>query len=223
MLGFLPSLVPIVVNALSALTTIAPKVVPWLVEGAKSLLTIVGKHLPTIIDIIDIITDVLSIVDKDKTNAYDLGVKVTETEKKPENFDSIQDYIKYLQNEVKYEKKEHSESEILSYKAIGGHLLIKGIEEKLKVNISPEFWLEVGRNKLTSQEIIGIVKKYSEEGLKLDFVEYLSGKLSPKEEQKRGEFLVDIFSSLDSEKSKDEIEDRLMEMEKNTQNKKEFE
>ena len=222
MLGFLAPLIPIVVNALSTLTAIAPKVIPWLVEGAKSLLTIVGKHLPTIIDIIDIITDVLSIVDKDKVNSYDLGVKVTETDKKPEDFDSIQDYIKYLQNEVKYEKKVHNESEILTFKAIGGHLLIKGIEEKLKINTSPEFWLEVGRNKLTGQEIIGIISKYSEEGLKLDFSEYLNGKLSPKEEQKRGEFLVNILSSLNPENSKEDIENRLMEMEKNTQSKKEF-
>ncbi len=220
MLAILAPLASIIANAL---TTIAPKVIPWLVEGAKSLLTIVGKHLPTIIDIIDIITDVLSIVDKDKTNSYDLGVKVTETDKKPEDFNSIQDYIKYLQDEVKYEKKVHNESEILSFKAVGGQLLIKGIEEKLNVNTSPEFWLEVGRNKLSSGEIIGIIKKYGEEGLKLDFADYLNGKLSPKEEQIRGEFLVNVFSSLSPETSKVEIENKLMEMEKNTQNKKEFE
>lgn len=223
MIGFLAALIPIVTNAITTLATLAPKIAPWLLEGAKVLLNIIGKELPIIIDSVEKASDILEIIKKEETNSYDLGIRSTETDKRPEDFDSIQEYIKFLTEEVKCDKKNHSESEVLCYKAIGGKLLMKGIEEKIELNTNPDFWLEVSRNKLSEREIIEILKEYKKNNLELDFADYLNGKLIPKEEQTRGEMLVNILVSLNPESSKEEIENRLMKMENNTQTRKEFE
>jgi len=223
MIGILATLGALTTKAIAIVTSIAPKILPWIVEGAKKMISILGEKLPMIMDTVDSVTDVLDIIDRNKVNSEEIGKRSIEAEKKPDDFDDIQAYINYLQEDVSVEEKDNTESEKFAYKAIGGALLISGLEEKLKTNTTPDFWMEVTRNKLKSGEIIAVLEKYSEEKIPLDFVEYCKGELPYKEEKDRGDMLTEVFSSLNPKKSIDEIEDRIMNIENTTQNGKEIE
>lgn len=222
MIGILTGVAALITKAISVITVVAPKILPWIVEGAKLLIKTFGKYLPIVMDTIDSVTDILDIIDRNKVDSEEIGRRSIEADKKPADFDDIQSYIKYLQDEVVLEKKEYSEAEKLAHKGIGGSILISGVEEKLNLNTTPDFWLEVTRNALKTDEVVSILKTYSSKNIPLDFVEYCKGELPYKEEKSRGDMLTEIFSSIYPEKNSNEIEDRVMSLETVTQSEKEI-
>lgn len=141
---------------------------------------------PTIIDaivgLIKVVAELLIDSPKDE-KVEDLGAAMKQTEKKPEDFDSINDYIDYLRDEIKKGHVELDKSqgvELFAEKVMGASLLSEALGEKYGMKPSAEFWGEMGEKvhdgKLSANEVGSIIQKASRSEVKLDNVSnYLKG------------------------------------------------
>ncbi|NBI54843.1 hypothetical protein EIZ48_20200 [Photobacterium alginatilyticum] len=147
-------------------------------------------------------------------NLEELGEKAMLSDKKPEDFDSINEYINHLRNEVVLDKEKFNsldEKELLARSAIGASITLKGINEKLDTIVTPEFMAEVAKQQLTAQEIIGTVKAYKEKELNTgDYELYLNDELSIDESDKHSDALVSAYQKLEPELTIEQIEDKVM-------------
>lgn len=111
----------------------------------------------------------------------ELGAKAREAEMKPADFQSTQDYIRYLENEVKLDRQNlglMSTEERLACTAVGIGILSQGISEKKGIGIPPEFWIEVGKQKLESRQVEAFIDQFKLDRQDLgDFGPYLKGEL----------------------------------------------
>lgn len=141
---------------------------------------------PTILDIIigviKIVAEVLIDSPEDE-KVEDLGAAMKQVEKKPEDFDSINDYIDYLRDEIKKGHVELGKSqgvELFAEKVMGASLLSEALGEKYGMKPSAEFWGEIGEKvydgKLNANEVGSIIQKASQSEVKLENVSsYLKG------------------------------------------------
>lgn len=151
---------------------------------------------------------------KSEDNLEELGAKAMLSDKKPQEFDSINDYINHLRNEVTLDKDKFNslnDKELLARSAIGASITLKGINEKLDTVVTPEFMAEVAKQELTAEEIIGTVKAYKEKELKTeDYGLYLNDELSITESDEHSDALVSAYQKLEPELLLEQIEDKVM-------------
>ena len=98
----------------------------------------------------------------------DLGMKAEQADKKPEDFDSIEEYIKYLREEVEIDKEKMeklSQEERAKYAAVGSAILVQGIEEKYKMHLPAEFWCTVVDRKMDEEQIKCLIDTFKEKGV----------------------------------------------------------
>lgn len=98
----------------------------------------------------------------------DLGMKAEQADKKPEDFDSIEEYIKYLREEVEIDKdkmEKLSPEEKAKYAAVGSAILVQGIEEKYKMQLPAEFWCTVVDRKMDGEQIKCLIETFKENGM----------------------------------------------------------
>ena len=98
----------------------------------------------------------------------DLGMKAEQADKKPEDFDSIEEYIKYLREEVEIDKEKMeklSPEERAKYAAVGSAILVQGIEEKYKMQLPAEFWCTVTDRKMDGEQIKCLIETFKENGM----------------------------------------------------------
>ena len=72
----------------------------------------------------------------------EIGMKAEQADKKPEDFDSVSDYLEYLRNEVKLDPakvEKLTPEERQKYQLVGLGLYIKDIEEKSGLKLDPDF------------------------------------------------------------------------------------
>lgn len=146
-----------------------------IVDGVRALATTIAPYLEPIVRIVTAIAQALGILDKDD-NLEDLGEAMRKTDKKPEDFDSINDYIAYLREEIKSGKIALDEDKTDLQKnidtALGAGISIKAIDEKYNLQTSAEFWEFSGKKfeegKLNTDEIHSMLKTASEKNLNPD-------------------------------------------------------
>lgn len=98
----------------------------------------------------------------------DLGMKAEQADKKPEDFDSIEEYIKYLRKEVEIDKEKMeklSPEEKAKYAAVGSAILVQGIEEKYKMQLPAEFWCTVADKNMDKEQIKCLLDTFKEKGM----------------------------------------------------------
>lgn len=98
----------------------------------------------------------------------DLGMKAEQADKKPEDFDSIEEYIKYPREEVEIDKEKMeklSQEERAKYAAVGSAILVQGIEEKYKMQLPAEFWCTVVDRKMDEEQIKCLIDTFKEKGV----------------------------------------------------------
>lgn len=200
----------IIPQIVTFITTTAPKILPWLVNAVKTFISVVKSNLPLIMDIIDSVTDILDIFDRNKINSEEIGKRAMSADKGMDDFENTEEYINYLQKEVKVDDKEYSDIESTAHKAVGSCISIKAVEEKVNLGINPEFWLDVAKNKLNPTEIVAILKRYSSEGVSLDFSDFCNGDLGFKEKKDRSAMLMETFKELYPEKNSSDLENIIM-------------
>ncbi|MCI6653823.1 MAG: hypothetical protein MSH21_00980 [Clostridium sp.] len=184
---------------------------------AMSIL-IPGFGLPEIFAIIECIAQVAKILGVGgEDSPEELGMKTEIADKKPEDFDTIQEYIKYLNEEVKLDKDavdNLSEVDKAKYGAMGAALNIKAIEEKYDVSLSPDFLRDVTLMKLSSEEVAKCIDKCKESGIDKvqDMTDYLRDKPISSDKDTVSDAMIDTLSEIYPELNKEELEVKLCEM-----------
>ncbi len=203
----------VVSKAVSVVSSAIKTVGSVVVEGAKKFLEIGIDKLKTVVTILETIAKALGIIAPNE-DAEELGDKAMRADKKPEDFDSINEYIEYLRNEIKSSREEIealSLEERLARRSVGASLLSKAIAEKKSLEIPAEFWKESVRVGLNAKEIDEFLTKFQKAGIApSDFVKYLKKELEVNEEEKMDSTLIQAYKELEPNLSEKEIEEKVV-------------
>ena len=144
----------------------------------------------------------------------ELGEKAMMSDKKPEDFDSFNDYINHLRNDVQIDREKLGsldEKELMVRSAIGASITLKGINERLDTVVTPEFMATVAKQDLTAKEIVATIEGYKAKDLNPnDYSLYIDDELSLDESSKHSSALVEAYQKLEPELSLEQIEDKVM-------------
>jgi len=215
-MGFWSGVCSFVSGAVSALSDMARSVGSALANAAKTVLSVGGSFFSPMINIIASIGKMIGVLDKND-NLEDLGRRAELSDKKPEDFDSIKEYIQHLRNDIILDREKmekESKDRKMAYEAIGATITMKGINEKKGFEIPVEAWATFAKLGLADKEKEVNALLDSFKGDKIDdFVGYVEGKLSPDKEVEVGDQLVETYKALEPGLSEEDIEKRVMNLE----------
>lgn len=137
------------------------------------ILKILSKITPELIkevtNLISSVAELLGLKNEDN-NSEEIGMKSEKADRKPEDFDSKEEYISYLKDDVELDKydreKLNDESLKEKYSAKGLGIEIGAINEKMDVNLGIEDYVmlaKAGINKV--QDFMTIVDTFKEKGI----------------------------------------------------------
>jgi len=202
-------------SAISVISSVVSTVGRALVTGATKLLEVAGNHLNTIANVIETVGKVINVIAQDD-KIDEIGAKAMQSEKKPEDFDRISEYIEHLKNEIELDMDKFDNAKMedkLARKAIGATIISKGIEEKKDTSIPMEFWKEVAKQDMSSIEIDKVIDLFKDNKEDNKFSEYMNGKLDYKDEVKVGGMIIEMYRKLEPNMTIEQIEDKIMKME----------
>ncbi|NYR12376.1 hypothetical protein HC000_07690 [Pseudoalteromonas sp. MIP2626] len=212
-MGFWSGLCSAVSSACSAISSAVSSIGSSIASAATSIASLGISLAAKVSDAIKSVGISLGIISPEDT-MEELGERAMLSDKKPEDFDSINDYIDHLRNNVVFDKEKFDsldEKDLLARSSIGASITLKGINEKLDATVTPSFMAKVASQELETDEIIGTIKAYKEKELKLDNYElYLNDELSLDETTKHSNALVDAYQKLEPELSIEQIESKVM-------------
>lgn len=189
-----------------------------LVSVASNFLKVASPYLGIIGNIISIVGNLLG-VKKEDESLEEIGAKAMKSDKKPENFDSYNDYIKHLRENIKLDKEEmeNASKELkLARTAVGATVVSKGIEEKKEMEISVDTWVAMAKAGLDGKiDVVNLIlDTFKDKNEQKDFANYVDGKAGFKEEKIVTDKLTDIYKSLEPNASDIDIEKKVMDMDK---------
>ena len=137
------------------------------------ILKILSKITPELVkevkELISSVAELLGLKDEDESSE-ELGLKSEKANRKPEDFDSREDYMSYLRDNVeldKYDKEKlKDESFKEEYNAIGLDIEMGAINDKMGVNLGIEDYVmmaKAGINRV--QDFMTIIDTFKEKGV----------------------------------------------------------
>jgi hypothetical protein len=186
-MGWFSSAIGSVCSALcSAVSSVCSSIGGAIMGGIGSLAPVISPWLSIAVAVISVLAEIFTEKPKEE-KPEELGMKAEQADKKPEDFDSINDYIEYLRQEIKVDaaKLENlSEEERMKYQAVGLGLYVKNIEEKQGMKLDPAF-LKVVPEMInlgyTAQDIGNLMQSMKKNGvndMKM-YPEFMKGELLP--------------------------------------------
>ena len=174
----------------------------------------IGEIL-TLIQIVGQVAKMLNIGGEDTPER--LGMKSEIADKKPDDFENTEEYIKYLNDEVELDPKATdnlSKEELAKYGLIGVALDIKAIQEKYHIELSPDFLRDVTLLKMSGEEVGNYIKDFSEKGIykMQEMTDYIRGEAIENDKSKVSSTILETMKSLYPELSEDQLESKLAEM-----------
>ena len=170
----------------SAVSSVCSSIGGAIMGGIGSLAPVISPWLSIAVAVISVLAEIFTEKPKEE-KPEELGMKAEQADKKPEDFDSINDYIEYLRQEIKVDdaKLENlSEEERMKYHAVGLGLYVKKIEEKQGMKLDPAF-LKVVPEMInlgyTAQDIGNLMQSMKKNGvndMKM-YPEFMKGELLP--------------------------------------------
>lgn len=170
----------------SAVSSVCSSIGGTIMGGIGSLAPVISPWLSIAVAVISVLAEIFTEKPKEE-KPEELGMKAEQADKKPEDFDSINDYIEYLRQEIKVDaaKLENlSEEERMKYQAVGLGLYVKNIEEKQGMKLDPAF-LKVVPEMInlgyTAQDIGNLMQSMKKNGvndMKM-YPEFMKGELLP--------------------------------------------
>lgn len=170
----------------SAVSSVCSSIGGAIMGGIGSLAPVISPWLSVAVAVISVLAEIFTEKPKEE-KPEELGMKAEQADKKPEDFDSINDYIEYLRQEIKVDaaKLENlSEEERMKYQAVGLGLYVKNIEEKQDMKLDPTF-LKVVPEMInlgyTAQDIGNLMQSMKKNGvsdMKM-YPEFMKGELLP--------------------------------------------
>lgn len=186
-MGWFSSTIGSVCSAVcSAVSSVCSSIGGAIMGGIGSLAPVISPWLSVAVAVISVLAEIFTEKPKEE-KPEELGMKAEQADKKPEDFDSINDYIEYLRQEIKVDaaKLENlSEEERMKYQAVGLGLYVKNIEEKQGMKLDPAF-LKVVPEMInlgyTAQDIGNLMQSMKKNGvndMKM-YPEFMKGELLP--------------------------------------------
>lgn len=170
----------------SAVSSVCSSIGGAIMGGVGSLAPVISPWLSIAVAVISVLAEIFTEKPKEE-KPEELGMKAEIADKKPEDFDSINEYIEYLRQEIKVDdaKLENlSEEERMKYQAVGLGLYVKNIEEKQGMKLDPAF-LKVVPEMInlgyTAQDIGNLMQSMKKNGvndMKM-YPEFMKGELLP--------------------------------------------
>jgi len=202
-------------SACDVVSSVASSIGSALSSAASGLLKVAGAYFSPMVNIISAVAQMLGVFKKED-NPEDLGRRASISEKKPEDFDSTEQYIEHLKNDIQIDRekmKKETNIDKMAYQAIGAGIAVKGISEKKGFDIPLEAWATFAK--------LGMEHKEKEVNALLDdfkgdigkLTEYAEGKLNAKDEMTVGNQLVETYQRLEPAMSEADIEKKVMELE----------
>ncbi|WP_318473980.1 hypothetical protein [Photobacterium leiognathi] len=201
-------------SIITAITKIASTVGPMIAKYAPMVIETVGKNLPKVISTVEAISLAANVL-KPNERADELGAKAMAAEKKPEDFDQINDYINYLRNDVEIDVENLSTDsvDVITRQAVGVAIATKGIEQALEADVSIPFLNTISNLDIDPKVAIALVKSYEMSGLNADDIQkYLDDSLSIEETHQHSNAFVDAYQTANPSMSVEEVEDAVMEL-----------
>lgn len=211
-------------------------------EAVKTFVTAIGVVFPAldivstvlmIANVVCKIAEVLGIKKEGQDNPEEIAMKAEKDDKKPEDFDSVEDYIRHLQEDIQLTKDEKeklnnmSAEEKTAYKATGTYLYTKACNEKLGfdktglgnpelVGLTAEVLADLSKimDILSPSDFVVYSKSLQSNGLGMkEFSDYLHNRSTNLDtDEKVQSALVDAMKELSPNISDDEINKKLYEM-----------
>jgi hypothetical protein len=204
-------------KAVSVVSSAVKAVGKVITETATKFLSISAEKISMVVNVLETIAKALGII-KEEENAEELGDKAMKADKKPEDFDSINEYIGYLRQEIRSSRQELeqlSPEQRLARQAIGSSILLKGIEEKRSLEIPVEFWKETVERGLNAKQIDEFLKQFKQDNIEpKDFVKYLKKEVSTKKEEKIDKSLIAAYKRLEPELDELDIEEKVVDLQR---------
>lgn len=182
----------------SAVGSLCSKIGGAVMGGVSSLVSaiapVIGPVLgPAIKDILSVFVVVISFLaelftDKpEEEKPEEIAMKAEQADKKPENFDSINDYLEYLRNEVKLDPADLEKltpEKRQTYQLVGLGLYIKNIEEQQGVKLDPDFLKSIPKLKdqgYEAADIANLMQSMKNNGVTdmKQYVDFMKGDLQP--------------------------------------------
>ena len=135
----------------------------------KILSKITPELIKEVTSLISSVAELLGLKDEDD-NSEELGLKSEKADRKPEDFDSREEYMSYLKDDVELDnydrEKLNDESLKEKYSAKGLDIEMSAINEKIGVNLGLEDYVRLakaGINKV--QDFMAIIDTFKEKGV----------------------------------------------------------
>lgn len=199
----------------STISNISTSIVAGLGIGLTLPELLIG--MAVVSSIVSFIAEALGIKKKEES-PEELAMKAEQSDKKPEDFDSINSYIDYLRENIKVDKEKLnnlSDEEKLKYQAYGTGLYIKAIEEKENMNISTDFLIKAKDLNMDGKQVKAYIDSFKESGIDDmdDMVHYLKNDINEKGHMMKVDgAIINALKELNPEMSEEEIYDKLNNM-----------
>ena len=205
-------------GAVSVVSSVVGSIGGVLATAASTLLKVASPYLATISTIVQIIGAVLNIL-KPEESVDEIGDKAMSADKQVEDFNTTEEYIEYLRDEVSFNKDEFdklSKEDKIARTAVGTSIVMKAIDKKKGVTISTDTWITLA--KLQESGNLKDVKEFDKildtfKDNQIDLKKYVDGKLDGEQNLQVGDKLIDMYQTLEPNLSKEHIEKKVMNME----------
>lgn len=211
------------------------------VTGFASALGVVGAALgltPLQVVIVAVmvvskIAEALGLKKQNEDEPDELAMKAENADKKPEDFNSTEEYINYLHEKVTLDKvqqerlKNMTAEERAAYQLAGSYLYLKGSAEKLGLDdttlkdskdikgFDPQFILDVYKLGMSGEEIVTYIRGLQAQGINdtKGLSDYLHGKAESIESgNKVQDAIISVIKGGNPSITEDEIDAKLKEM-----------
>lgn len=179
------------------------------------------------------IAEALGLKKENEDEPDELAMKAENADKKPEDFDSTEEYINYLHEKVTLDKEQQEKlknmapEERAAYQLAGSYLYLKASAEKLGLDdttikdskdikgFDPQFIIDVYKLGLSGEEIVSYIKGLQSQGINATkgMSDYLHNKAESLESaNKVQEAIVSVIKNSNPSISEDDIDAKLKEM-----------
>jgi len=181
---------------------------------AGALLKVATPYLSALMTIVNVVSKILGILNPNET-PEELGDKAMRSDKTPEDFDTTQEYIAHLREEVDFDKEEFdklSDEDKLARSAIGTAISMKAINEEKGFEVSVDTWVTITKlhekGLLDKDNLDAFLEEFKEDQPEIN--EYVNDKLNGNEELEVAGALSEAYKKLEPELSTEAINDKVL-------------
>jgi len=201
-------------GACSAVSSAISSIGSGLSKMAGNLLNLNPTIIDVIIAVVQLVSQLLGVTKEDES-PEELGDKAMRSDKTPEDFDTTEEYITYLREEVDFDQEEFdklSDEEKLARSAIGTAISMKGISEKKDIDISLDTWATMAKlydkDLLNKDNLDGFLDEFKEK--QTDLNGYVNKDIKGAKGVEIGNKMAEAYQKLEPELSADEINDKVL-------------